>query len=62
MSTDLHTKNVFVVPEDVDELIFLFQAQTGPDLDGLCWALSIDLDDLGVLGSLEGVKRGGHDC
>jgi hypothetical protein len=61
MSNGLHAKNVFIVPEDVDELAFLFRAQTGPDLDGLCRALSIDLDDLGVLGSLEGVRRGGHD-
>jgi hypothetical protein len=29
-------KNVFIAPEEVDELAFLFGAQAGPDFDGLC--------------------------
>jgi hypothetical protein len=53
-------KNVFVAPEEVDELTFLFQAQTGPNLYGLGWILNIDLDSLNVSGSFEGVGHGGH--
>jgi hypothetical protein len=53
-------KNIFAAPEEVNELAFLFQAQTGLDLDGLDWVLNIVLDSLTILGSPEGAKRGGH--
>jgi hypothetical protein len=46
-------KNCFVALEEVNELTFLFGALAGPDLDGLGQVLSIDLDGLGVLGTLE---------
>jgi hypothetical protein len=48
-----------VAPEEVDELAFLFGPQAGPDWDSLGWVLRIDLDGLGVLGSLEGAGHGG---
>jgi hypothetical protein len=54
------SKNNFVALEEVDELTFLFGAQASPDLDGLGRVLSIDPNDLGVLGRLDGVGRGGH--
>jgi hypothetical protein len=53
-------KHVFVAPEEVDKLNFLFGAQAGTDLDGLGRVLSIDFDGFGILGSVEGVGRGGH--
>jgi hypothetical protein len=53
-------KNIFVALKEVDELIFLFEAQAGPDLDGLGWVLRINLDGLGVLDSIEDAGRGGH--
>jgi hypothetical protein len=53
-------KDIFIAPEELDELAFLIQAQTGPDLDGLGWILSIDPDDLGILDRPKGARRGGH--
>jgi hypothetical protein len=53
-------KSIFVAPEEVHELAFLFRAPTGPDLDDLGRVLSIDMDSISVLGSLEGARHGGH--
>jgi hypothetical protein len=46
--------------EEVDELIFLFGAEANPNMEGLDQVLSVDLDGLGVLGSLAGVGHGEH--
>jgi hypothetical protein len=51
-------KNILVMPEEVDELTFLYRAQASPDQDGLGQVLNVYLDGLGVLDSLEGVRCG----
>jgi hypothetical protein len=53
-------KHILVVSEEVDELDFLFGAQFSPDLAGLGQVLSVNLDSLGILGSLEGIRCGGN--
>jgi hypothetical protein len=53
-------KIVFIASEEVNELAFLFHAQTSPDLDSLGRVLIIDLDGLGVLSSFEGTGHRGH--
>jgi hypothetical protein len=53
-------QNILVVSEVVDELVFLFGTQDGPNLDGLGWVLTVDLYGLGILSRLEGADQGGH--
>jgi hypothetical protein len=58
--TGLHAKMSLLHRRKVDKLTFLFGAQDGPDLEGLGWVLSIDLDGLDLLGTHEGAGCGGH--
>jgi hypothetical protein len=53
-------KHILVVLEEVNELAFLFEAQTCPDLHGFGKVSSIDLYVLGILVRLENGRRRGH--
>jgi hypothetical protein len=53
-------EHILVASEEVDDLAFLFEVQTGPNLHGFCRVPRVDLHGLGILVRLESARCWGR--